>query len=177
MTFCCCFPFLQKPLRQLEALDHNRDKSLNDFSSLFIFRMRNHFLLFETAPAVIIERLTEPAVMADWRTKVTVLVQHCSIAFIFLFHLIASGTKKTNLARICVCTLLKEWRVPAYFDRHAWSLLYSFGFSSRYFTYKLFLNLGGLLAPQGAPIATTTYFSDKAAPTNFFSWHWSSIIT
>ena len=85
MTFCCCFPFLQKPLRQLEALDHNRDKSLNDFSSLFIFRMRNHFLLFETAPAVIIERLTEPAVMADWRAKVTVLVQHCSIAFIFFF--------------------------------------------------------------------------------------------
>ena len=83
-TFCCCFPFLQKPLRQLEALDHNRDKSLNDFSSLFIFQMRNHFLLFETAPAVIIERLTEPAVMADWRAKVTVLVQHCSIALIFL---------------------------------------------------------------------------------------------
>ena len=94
MTFCCCFPFLQKPLRQLEALDHNRDKSLNDFSSLFIFQMRNHFIIFETAPAVIIERLTEPAVMADWRTKVTVLVQHCSIALIFFLHLIASWTKK-----------------------------------------------------------------------------------
>ena len=60
-----------------------------------LVQIKNHFNFFEMPPAVIIEGLTKPAVMPNWRTKVAVLVQHCGIGIFvsgFCFHL--SGKEK-----------------------------------------------------------------------------------
>ena len=56
-----------------------------------LVQIKNHFNFFEMPPAVIIEGLTEPAVMPDWRPKVAVLVQNCGIVIFvsgFCFHLL-----------------------------------------------------------------------------------------